>query len=145
MDTLFNKNVKSMLVLEDDTITKKLWAIVLDKLGLPWEKVDWASSQAHFEARFDEKLAKKGTYDLVVCDIHIPGTKNGVDLWREYRIHKSTFCLVSSITTEKFKAMLKPGEDDDIIFLPKPLDPEKCVEILNTLALAHVVFTKGYS
>ncbi len=134
-----------MLVLEDDTITKKLWAIVLEKLGLPWEKVDWASSQKHFEARFNEKLAKKGTYDLVVCDIFIPGTKNGVELWREYREHKSTFCLVSSISPEEFKAMLKPGEDQDIIFLPKPLDPVSCAEILNTLALAHVIFAKGYS
>ncbi len=81
-----------MLVLEDDSITKKLWFAVLDKLGLPWEKVDWATNQAHFETRFKEKLARSQVYDLVVCDIHIPGDKNGLELWREYRDYGSTFC-----------------------------------------------------
>ena len=126
-----------MLVLEDDQITKKLWAAVLEKLGMPWERVDWATSQAHFEARFNEKLGKHSTYDLVICEIFVPGTKNGIDLWREYRGHGSKFCIVSSIGEEKFRSMIKRGEEKDCIFIAKPLDPYKCVEILRSIGARH--------
>jgi hypothetical protein len=43
------------------------------------------------------------------------------------------------MTEAKYQAMLKPGEEHSCLYISKPLDPEKCYEILNSLAFDHLV------
>lgn len=75
-------------------------------------------------------LCKESEFDIVLMDVRMPGL-SGVDAFREIRRYREGIkvILMSAYTVDdlKFAAL----DDGAIAFLPKPLDMQKTIELIN--------------
>lgn len=68
-----------VLIIEDNQDLAKLFCDLLQILGCETEMA--LSAQSGIE------VAERKEFDLIFCDIHLPGRKNGFDVVRELRAH----------------------------------------------------------
>jgi PAS domain S-box-containing protein len=117
-----------LLLAEDDPITRKVIGMMLK------------------HANFDHEIAEnglravemweKGNYDLVLMDVQMPGQDGfaATGAIRERERERGGHTLIVAMTAHAFpedeKRCLAAGMD---AYIPKPIDLQKCIEIINEL------------
>ncbi len=103
------------LVVDDDPSQKTLMIRQI-ALAEPGIQIDSASN-------YEEgiKSLKKQHYDFVLCDVILPDSKSGVDLWRMISASgdSTPFVMTSGLKEDQFFAKFSPFEHAPQ-FLPKP-------------------------
>lgn len=124
---------KRILLVEDDTEISALLTQLLKKEGFDVDPV--------LDGLEAEYIALKNTYDLIILDIMLPG-KNGLDLLREIRIHKTTPILMLTAKGDDIDRIVgfEIGADD---YLPKPFNPRELIARLNALLRRVYLDTKN--
>lgn len=126
----YSKNYKipQILIIEDDESLEDIWRdiiLTVDKKA----HVMWAKNAQEAEEKIHEVLSCGGNFDLVLTDINLNSSKNGIDLWREYNeACGKHMVLVSGRSCDNVEQILKKEESP--LFIEKPLNLELCFELV---------------
>lgn len=121
-----------ILIVDDDITSEILWNIIISKID---EKahISWATSFIEAEHKIKTSIESCLSYDIIITDIFLSGSNTGIDLWHKYhKILKKRMILVSAVDPNKLSQHM--GDiDEQPIFLHKPLDFAKCINVINGL------------
>lgn len=118
-------NVRSILLVDDES-----GVLLALKLLLSTLKFEVSTSGSGGEAL--ERIAEGASFDLVLCDLRMPGM-DGISLVRELRRRGVTtpFILMSGhATPEDVESALESGATS---FLAKPFAPQQLTEALSSI------------
>jgi len=114
--------MKKILIIEDETIISFGYRLQLERMG--FEVVGTARSSEEAEV-----LLQQHTPDLIVMDIYLKGTKNGLELAQEIHARNPTpiLFLTASTNPEIISAIhaLK-----DCHYLSKPINADSLEDVL---------------
>ncbi len=125
-------DTRTVLIVEDDITLQEHWVSIFEELPLSFE-IKWASSAEQFESEVRRKSHECEKYDFIISDIFLSGSKNGLDLWREYSSMSEYFILTSDISLRKYDEMLARDRGMRPMLLTKPLEKKRCVETIEYL------------
>lgn len=118
--------MKKMLVIEDDELTQNIYSRIFKSDF----EIDFAESSEKYHQDLSEKI-----YDIVIIDISLKGSKNGIELISEFKknpIFNSIplLCITAhAFNADKVKA-IDAGTD---VFLVKPVDNKVLRNIVASL------------
>jgi CheY-like chemotaxis protein len=109
------ESMKNLLVVEDDELTLKFFNIYLGK----YFNITCCSSAEEFYSRIEER-----TYDILIMDLSLKGSKDGLELTKELRLKPAyaetpIFALTANALKRDEDAAYKAGISK---FLRKPID-----------------------
>ena len=122
------KNTRTILIVDDDITLQEHWVSIFEELPMSFD-IKWAISVEQFE----EEVRRGVKYDFIISDIFLSGSKNGLDLWREYGPVTEYFLLTSDISLRKYDELLARDRGLRPMLLSKPLEKRKCVETIEYL------------
>lgn len=122
-----------VLLVEDNPFFQNIWNSILLR-ALHEYQLDWAVSESAAS-----KLMSDTTYDIIISDIFLSGSKTGVDLWKKTDPKLSRFIFSSGISCEKF-ALFAHEEHLPYFFIEKPLNVDHCVNLISAIALGEQRF-----
>jgi CheY-like chemotaxis protein len=122
-----------VLLVEDNPFFQNIWNSILSQ-SLHSYQLDWAVSE-----NAAAKLLAETTYDIIIADIFLSGSKTGVDIWKSINPEQSKFIFSSSISQEKFE-LFAIDEDRPYYFIEKPLNTEHCINLISLIALGEKRF-----
>ncbi|MBF0468489.1 MAG: response regulator [Desulfamplus sp.] len=115
--------MKKILIIDDATFTREIHSQVLEDAG--YEVVEAQNGQQGIE-KYDEEKP-----DAIIVDLLMPDM-DGIDVIKAIKVkYPEVIAVVCSTDKQKFrqKEALEAGARG---FLPKPLDPDKLLEMLKT-------------
>ena len=124
-----NPRGSRFLIVEDDVVFQCLWEMIVFKFD-PMAEISWAQTEEGAEAILDKEGSGPSAFDCVIVDVVLAGQKNGVDLWKRYRNSDTQFIFSSSMPFRTFSKLIGEDVSEYQFFLPKPLDPKKCMSYL---------------
>jgi DNA-binding response OmpR family regulator len=113
----------NILIIEDDKLTLTSLQYLTESLG---HKVQKATS-----AEEAINLAADGKFDLIICDIMMPGISglSFVSILRTIHLCTTPVIMISSLTDQSIMdALLEAGAND---FMAKPFSPEELEQKIN--------------
>jgi CheY-like chemotaxis protein len=125
---VFHDNWKA-LVIEDDFFSKKLFgSIILDNL----DGVDVFYAKDYESAI--ELLNEGELFSLVIIDINLEGTKNGIDIYKAIEKSKQNPIVIMTSTYEPtvYKSFFSKGLKAPP-YLKKPFSPLNCMYMIEAL------------
>ncbi|HEX4824121.1 MAG TPA: response regulator [Candidatus Polarisedimenticolaceae bacterium] len=114
--------MKSILVVDDDRVTRHLLSSVLEKAGF---RVTSASNGPEALER------AKANPDLILLDIWMPGM-SGLDVLERLRADGTSCPVVVTTSDDTPDTLLKALRGQALHFLSKPVDPAALVEMVET-------------
>lgn len=127
-----NAKGSRFLIVEDDVVFQCLWEMIVRKFD-PMAEIVWARSEEGAESVIDEEVLGPEAFDCVIVDVMLAGEKTGVDLWMKYRDSATQFLFSSAMPYRSFSNLIGTDVSEYQFFLPKPLDPKKCVSYLKMI------------
>ena len=125
-----------VLLVEDDADLRILFERILCR-DHPCVEIEWASSAEDAMSILEKRCdATKGRpFDLIIADILLQGSVNGLDFWR---LCKMTFpeipvVVTSAMSIENFFQALGKGTVAPA-FLPKPFSPESFRHVIEGIS-----------
>ncbi len=116
---------KKVLIAEDSSVIRNLLKKVLSFEDCEITAVkDGQSCIDHFN---------EGNYDLILMDIHLPGTKNGLEATKEIRAvkkKKANIPIIGISGNAKNKPVSEFFDAGMNDYLQKPLDYDKVIELV---------------
>lgn len=117
-------SVKKILVVDDEEVIRQLAQLILEKSGF----------QVFTAPNADDALvlfSKEKPFDLIISDILMPGSMNGLDLVKRIRKeHPRQKVIMISGYQDESVSKLEP----DMLFIPKPFKPAT----LSSMALRYL-------
>ena len=121
----------AVLIVEDDVTLEPLWSYVIEK-AMPGAIVTWVLTEEAAEKQIQRRRMSDEDFDLIISDIFLQGSRNGLDLWRKYGSTRSQFLLMSVLSPSKLEAMF--GSKDNLpLYVQKPLNPKFCIDVISTM------------
>lgn len=117
-----------VLIVEDDLTTEPLWSYMIGQTE-PSSRLLWATSETAAEKILQRQSQRGHPVSLVVADIFLQGTGNGLDLWRRHAMGQTPFVMMSVMNADRVGKLIGPDEFPPI-FIKKPLNPIQCMEVL---------------
>lgn len=124
-----SQSEKFALVVEDDLSLRPLWEHAFKQVDSNIE-VDWATNLKESESLIRIRYRDHTPYGLVVADILLEGSGSGIDLWNRYGEAAGSFVLVSALPLSNWD-VLKSLHYGLPLFLRKPLNLKKCIELID--------------
>ena len=106
--------MKKMLVVEDDILSQK----VMRRIFNSDFEIDFCESVDEYYERYS-----KTNYDIIIMDVALKGTKNGLELIKEIKAVPSytgtpILCLTAHAQTKMRQTAIESGSD---LFITKPV------------------------
>lgn len=125
----------SVLIVEDDVTLEPLWSYVIEE-AVPGAIVTWVLTEEAAEKQIQRRRVRDDDFDLIISDIFLQGSRNGLDLWKKYgqgnSLQRSKFLLMSVLSPSKLEAMF--GSQEDLpLYVQKPLNPKSCIDVISTM------------
>jgi response regulator of citrate/malate metabolism len=121
-----------ILVVDDDVTSQPIWEHIISSADRQ-ARVEWATSASEAERIIEQSELDGWSYDLIVSDIFLSGSKTGLDLWNRYhKMFAGRMVLISSIEHMKINKYMS-GASETPIYLKKPLVLENCIEVIYEL------------
>jgi DNA-binding NtrC family response regulator len=119
----------SILVVDDEADQVSLMCARLDRRGYVARGANTASQAL--------QLLESGSFDLVLCDIHL-GSANGLDVLLRCRAQglRIPFVFVSG-SIDMARHREEVGSDDSVDFLQKPVDFQELLGVLKARVGPH--------
>lgn len=118
--------MKKILIIEDETIISFGYRLQLERMG--FEVTGTARSSEEAEA-----LLARGMPDLIIMDIYLKGTKNGLELAQE--IHARTPIPILFLTAStKPEIIAAIHALKDCHYLSKPINADSLEDVLQRFA-----------
>lgn len=122
-----------ILIVDDDITSGTLWNMIISKVD-EHAHISWATSFTEAEQKIQTATDSNLNYDMIITDIFLSGSNTGIDLWHKYhKLFNGKIILVSAVDPDKLSEHMS-GNDDRPIFLHKPLDITKCINVINGFA-----------
>ncbi|MBL7952850.1 MAG: response regulator [Flavobacteriales bacterium] len=120
--------MKKILIIEDETIISFGYRLQLERMG--FEVVGTARSSEEAEALLAIELP-----DLIIMDIYLKGTKNGLDLAREIHGHdRIPILFLTASTKPEIVAAIHGLKDCQ--YLSKPINADSLEDMLQRFVRA---------
>jgi len=118
--------MKKMLVVEDDILSQK----VMKRIFQNDFEIDFCESAEEYYEKFSNKK-----YDIIVMDISLKGTKNGLELIKDIKeapTYTGTpiLCLTAHVQNKTRRAAIESGSDQ---FIAKPVSNQLLREAVASL------------
>ena len=113
----------NILIIEDDKLTLTSLQYLTESLGHKVQKATNAEEAIN--------LASDGKFDLIICDIMMPGISglSFVSILRTIHLCTTPVIMISSLTDQSIMdALLEAGAND---FMAKPFSPEELEQKIN--------------
>lgn len=120
--------MKKILIIEDETIISFGYRLQLERLG--FEVIGTARSSEEAEAQLAREMP-----DLIIMDIYLKGTKNGLELARE--IHEQNtvpILFLTASTKPEIVAAIHALKDCE--YLSKPINGDSLEDMLQRFVRA---------
>lgn len=130
--------VPAILVADDEEIQRNILREILLAAGHP---VDSAASVEEAVAKLEDSLSTAHPYDIVLTDLKMPGSTEGLDLLRQVKEilpHAEVILMTAYSEVRSAVQAMKLGAFE---YLPKPFDKERLLHVMEQatekLALVH--------
>lgn len=121
--------MKKILIIEDETIISFGYRLQLERMGFEVTGTARSSDEA-------EALLQQETPDLIIMDIYLKGTKNGLELAQE--IHARTPIPVLFLTASTKPEIISAIHAlEDCQYLSKPINGDSLEDMLRRFAQAE--------
>ncbi|MBL7947207.1 MAG: response regulator [Flavobacteriales bacterium] len=118
--------MKKILIIEDETIISFGYRLQLERMG--FEVIGTARSSEDAEA-----LLAQEKPDLIIMDIYLKGTKNGLELAQEIHAREPIPVLFLTAST-KPEVIAAIGQLKDCTYLSKPINADSLEDVLHRFA-----------
>ncbi|MCE1189021.1 MAG: response regulator [Ignavibacteria bacterium] len=116
-------DVKNILVVEDEAINALVFKMLLEKNGFTVVGI-----AAQGEDAIDKAIHLNP--DLILMDIRLAGSMNGIEVTKEIRKHKNIPVIFMSAYTDGI-VDTEAKELNPLGFIPKPLDIKELLKLIN--------------
>jgi DNA-binding response OmpR family regulator len=118
--------VRSILFVDEDRLVRQLFTRLLVKRGY---KVSWAADRQEALALFSRQ-----NFDVVVAELHLRSTPDGLDILREFQKLQPTIgkILITSTDPESVEIPVKALS---AVCLPKPVNIDELVASIQKVAV----------
>jgi DNA-binding response OmpR family regulator len=119
-----------MLIVEDDVLSQDL----MKKIFKSDFEIDFCESVVEYYEKYSKKK-----YDVIIVDISLKGTKNGLELIKEIKEVQSytgtpILCLTAHAQTNMRKTAIESGAD---LFITKPVSNKVLREAVASIIMTH--------
>ena len=122
--------MKKVLIIEDETIISFGYRLQLERMG--FEVIGVARSSDDAEAIMQEERP-----ELIIMDIYLKGSKNGIELAKEIRITNDLPIIFLTASTRQ-DTMDAIREMNNCHYLAKPITSESLTEVLQRILRSDV-------
>ena len=118
--------MKKILIIEDETIISFSYRLQLERMG--FEVIGTARSSEEAEDQLDMDRP-----DLIIMDVYLKGTKNGLELAQEIR-EKDPLPIVFLTASTKPEVVDAIHAMKNCHYLPKPINSDSFEDVLRRFA-----------
>lgn len=127
-----------VMAIDDDEEIREFYHISLERLGCEVEVI------ADGETAIKRIKNNSETYDVVFCDLNLPG-KNGVDIIREIKIIDPEIQTAIVTAFPDSKLLAEAMKSGPIMIVPKPIDGSRIYEVTRQLLAQKRIMADEHS